>query len=88
MGTAKSKAPESFAATCVVQSFSDHFYYTGCQYCKKKITVDEGKCSFCHKEYEELPYLYMFSVLITDGSERCWAQVIGDVGEAMLGTLP
>jgi len=29
--------------------------------------------------------MYMFSVLITDGTERSWVQVIAEVGEAMLG---
>ena len=84
---AENDAPDIFTTTCVIQSFSDLFYYTGCQYCKKKIlsTENVGECAACHKQYKELPYTYMFSVLITDGTERCWVQVIGDFGEIMLG---
>jgi len=55
--------------------------------CKKKINSTEakGKCPNCHTDYEELAYIYAFQVLMTDGSDRIWAQVVGQPGEQIFG---
>jgi replication factor A1 len=83
----KAKAPMFFTSTCIIHSFGDSFYYTGCPHCRRKISLKEsnGKCPHCSKSYEEIGYFYLCSLLVADGSEQCWVQAFGEAGEALLG---
>ena len=84
----KTRAPSYFVVTCTIQSISDgNYYYTGCPKCRRKINIKEsdGKCPHCSKNYDELLYIYIYSVLIADGSSQCWVQAFSDVGEKLLG---
>jgi len=76
-----------FTSTCIIHSFGDTFYYTGCPHCRRKIALKEsnGTCPHCSKNYEEIKYFYSFLLFVADGSGQCWLQAFGEVGEALLG---
>jgi replication factor A1 len=63
-------------------SYEKGFTYTGCKKCKKKMQTNV--CETCKIETEPVPY-YMFSIMVTDGTESVWANVFGDTGEALVG---
>lgn len=63
-------------------NFEKGFTYLGCKKCKKKL--NGTSCETCKAEMESIPY-YMFSIMITDGTDSIWVSVFGEVGDTLLG---
>jgi hypothetical protein len=68
-------------------SHEKSFYYLACQKCKRKIAEEGGqfKCSHCGNTSEHCNVVYMFKMRLDDGTGCIWINVLGDLGNEIVG---
>lgn len=62
-------------------------FYLACKMCKKKV-IDESngyRCERCEKTFADAVPTYNFAMRVSDFTDTHIFNVLGDVGEAILG---
>ena len=62
-------------------------FYIACPSCKKKVSDESGGyyCLNCQKSYENATPTYNFTIKISDPSGTLTCNILGDVGDSILG---
>jgi hypothetical protein len=64
------------------------FFYIGCPYCRKKVAMANNvqmNCINCNKSYTEPSYIYVFSLLFTDGTDTIVVKAFGEIADVIFG---
>jgi replication factor A1 len=82
----------SFKVKAVISGLAlnqEKFCYEGCPSCKKKMQADESsgeyKCNPCKKSFEKPTLYYTLNFKIKDASGEIYVDVLGQVGQRVLG---
>jgi len=66
---------------------SDKNFYVGCSECRRKAkdVTHQYQCTYCKKEHDKPFYIYAFLFKAKDTTGECLLDVIGEVGNNILG---